>query len=103
MTIDLGPVSEFPESGHKVVQGENQKPIAVFKVGEAYFGVEELCPHRGGPLSEGKVDPSGCVTCPWHDAKFELATGKPLKGPVHRNLKTYAVYEKDKRLVVRVQ
>ena len=99
MTIDLGPVSEFPESGRKLVQGE--KPIAVFKVGDAYFGIEDLCPHRGGPLSEGKLE-AGCITCPWHDAKFELATGKVLKGPVHRTLKTYVVYEKDKRLVARI-
>ncbi len=92
MTVDLGSVADFPASGRKLVQGD--KPIAVFKVGDTFFAVEDLCPHRGGPLSEGTLE-NGCVTCPWHNAKFELATGRVLGGPVHRNLKTYAVSEKD--------
>ncbi|MHB1928127.1 MAG: Rieske (2Fe-2S) protein [Acidimicrobiales bacterium] len=38
------------------------------------------CSHRGGPLAEGGVD-GGCVTCPWHGSRFELRTGRVVRGP----------------------
>ncbi len=99
MTVELGPVSAFPASGRLLVQAD--KPVAIFKVGEKFFAIEELCPHRGGPLSEGKVE-NGCVTCPWHQASFDIATGKVLSGPVNRNLKTYSVTESDGVLTLHV-
>ena len=38
------------------------------------------CTHRGAPLGEGTFA-DGCVTCPWHGARFDLATGRVLEGP----------------------
>jgi len=89
MTHDLGPVSQFPASGRLLVQGAKH-PVAVFRLNDSFYAVEELCPHRGGPLSEGAVE-EGCVTCPWHGARFEIKTGRKISGPVNRDLKTYAV------------
>jgi nitrite reductase/ring-hydroxylating ferredoxin subunit len=30
----------------------NQKRIALFNVGGRYYAVDDMCPHRGGPLSD---------------------------------------------------
>jgi nitrite reductase/ring-hydroxylating ferredoxin subunit/uncharacterized membrane protein len=38
------------------------------------------CSHRGGPLSDGEVK-GGCIVCPWHGSKFDLASGKVRRGP----------------------
>ncbi len=40
----------------------------------------DRCSHRGGPLSGGEMD-NGCVTCPWHGSRFDLATGDVRQGP----------------------
>ena len=32
----------------------------------------EVCPHEGGPLSQGKVC-NGYIECPWHGLKFQGA------------------------------
>ena len=40
----------------------------------------DRCSHRGGPLSGGEVS-DGCVTCPWHGSRFDLATGEVVRGP----------------------
>jgi nitrite reductase/ring-hydroxylating ferredoxin subunit/uncharacterized membrane protein len=42
--------------------------------------VAAVCTHRGAPLSEGSFA-DGCVTCPWHAARFDLSTGSVLEGP----------------------
>jgi len=42
--------------------------------------LESRCTHRGGPLHEGTVV-DGCLECPWHGARFDLATGRVRRGP----------------------
>jgi nitrite reductase/ring-hydroxylating ferredoxin subunit/uncharacterized membrane protein len=54
--------------------------VMVADTAEGRFTLADRCSHRGGPLSEGTVD-GGCVTCPWHGSRFELATGIPTSGP----------------------
>lgn len=63
------------------------KIIALFHRKEGWFALDDRCPHRGGPLSEG-VCSEGKVTCPWHHAQFELKTGHCLS-PKVASVKAY--------------
>jgi phenylpropionate dioxygenase-like ring-hydroxylating dioxygenase large terminal subunit len=47
-----------------------------------------VCPHRGGPLEDAAVE-DGCVTCPWHGYRFDLATGAGV-GSCHLRLSGHA-------------
>ena len=38
-----------------------------------------VCPHWLGPLA-GPPDGDGCLTCPWHGYRFDLATGRSADG-----------------------
>jgi len=50
------------------------RELAIFNLGDRFLAVENQCPHRGGPLSDGIV--SGCtVVCPLHAWKVRLDTG----------------------------
>lgn len=46
--------------------------IAVFRVGDRYYALSDMCPHAGGSLSRGWVE-RGAVQCPWHGWSFQLA------------------------------
>ncbi len=48
--------------------------IALFKVGERVLAIDDVCPHKGGPLSEGDVE-RGAIVCPLHGWAFDLETG----------------------------
>jgi nitrite reductase/ring-hydroxylating ferredoxin subunit len=56
-----------------VVQGAD-RPIAVFAHGDAISAVDNRCPHLGFPLHRGTVE-DGILTCHWHHARFDLASG----------------------------
>ena len=71
----------------------DKKPVAVWNVAGTYYAAEDFCPHLGGPLSEGTLEGT-FVTCPWHAAKFDLTTGKPVSGPCKRDLVRYKVLRK---------
>jgi nitrite reductase/ring-hydroxylating ferredoxin subunit len=52
-----------------------ERVIALFNVGGAFYALDGICPHQGGPLGKGSL--AGCVvTCPWHGFQFDVTTGQ---------------------------
>ena len=47
---------------------------AVFNTGQTFYAVEDRCPHRGAPLSDGPLEGS-VVTCTWHGWDVDVARG----------------------------
>jgi nitrite reductase/ring-hydroxylating ferredoxin subunit len=52
--------------------------LAVFKVGDAVYAIDDSCPHAGSSLSGGRTDGT-TVGCPAHGLKFDLVHGRPRK------------------------
>jgi nitrite reductase/ring-hydroxylating ferredoxin subunit len=50
------------------------KIVAVFFENENWYAIDSVCAHQGGPLVRGIVA-DGCVTCPWHGWRYNLANG----------------------------
>lgn len=48
---------------------------------KARLGPDLVCPHQGGQLATIEPDPDGCVTCPMHGLRWDLATGRLSAGP----------------------
>jgi nitrite reductase (NADH) small subunit len=87
--IAIGHVDAIPRQGSRVVLTPDAA-IAVFKTLDGrLFALEDRCPHRGGPLSEGIVS-GDCVTCPLHSMKISLAEGTAL-APDEGQVKRYPV------------
>ncbi len=75
--IDIGALSDIPLRGARVVRTQGGC-IALFRtVGDQVFAIDDRCPHKGGPLSEGIVHGTR-VTCPLHNLVLDLETGLAL-------------------------
>lgn len=75
--IRIAPLSEFPQLGARVVRHDG-KEIAVFRnAGNDVFAMNDQCPHKGGPLSQGIVY-GNTVTCPLHGMNICFDDGKAL-------------------------
>ncbi|HEV3258916.1 MAG TPA: non-heme iron oxygenase ferredoxin subunit [Gemmataceae bacterium] len=77
-----------PETSKQVTVGK--RTIALFNCHGAYYAIDDTCPHRGAPLSEGTVLGNE-VTCPWHGARFDLTTGSNLCPPARNGVTAYTV------------
>jgi nitrite reductase/ring-hydroxylating ferredoxin subunit len=64
--------------------------IALFNVDGTFYAIGGTCTHRGGPLAEGELDGT-TVTCPWHGARFDCASGKNLTPPAPSEVPSYPV------------
>ena len=49
--------------------------ICIAKVNDEYCALDNVCPHRGGPLGQGLVEGTK-ITCPWHGWQVEAKTGE---------------------------
>ncbi|WP_417318585.1 nitrite reductase small subunit NirD [Emcibacter sp.] len=75
--IEVGHVEDIPFLGSRVIK-TGGTDIAVFKTstGEV-FALEDKCPHKGGPLSQGIVHGKS-VSCPLHNWNISLENGEAL-------------------------
>ncbi len=75
--VRIGQISDIPRRGARCVKS-GEMTIAVFRTADdQVFALEDKCPHRNGPLSQGIVH-DGCVTCPLHNWVISLETGMAL-------------------------
>ena len=73
--VEICGLAEIPVRGSRVVETPRVK-IALFRTaGDEVFALDNRCPHKGGPLSEGIVH-GRHVTCPLHNWVISLADGE---------------------------
>jgi NAD(P)H-dependent nitrite reductase small subunit len=66
-------VSDVPTDRGCLIEVAGRK-IALFRIGESVYAIDNVCPHKGGPLNEGILN-EGVVSCPWHHWGFDVRTG----------------------------
>lgn len=72
--VKVAEVSDLKTGESKtVIAGDRE--LALFNIDGQFHAIDNVCPHRGGPLGEGVLD--GCVViCPWHGWRFDCKTGQ---------------------------
>ncbi|PYL58100.1 MAG: hypothetical protein DMF30_03815, partial [Verrucomicrobia bacterium] len=75
--------------------------ITIAKIDNHFYGFQEFCTHRFGPLSEGSFEGFN-VQCPWHNSCFDVRTGKVTNGPAKVDLKTFKMEMRDGKICVRI-
>src|SRR5215210_1952653 len=66
-------LAELRAKGRLVVRADRHT-LCLFAEGDEVHAVDNRCPHMGFPLHRGTVC-DGILTCHWHHARFDLATG----------------------------
>ena len=74
--VEVGPASELTPGTVK-----RAGRYAVGNIDGKFFAVTRHCRHVGADLSKGSIDEEGCLTCPWHGAKYDVQTGRMVLGP----------------------
>ena len=73
--IEVCPIDSIPLRGCRVVRTRHMQ-IALFRTAsDEVFALENRCPHKNGPLSEGIVHDRK-VTCPLHNWVISLESGE---------------------------
>jgi nitrite reductase/ring-hydroxylating ferredoxin subunit len=71
----VGPASDLPVG---TVTGAGKYAVGH---GDELIAVTRKCRHLRADLAGGTIDPDGCLVCPWHQAKYDVTTGRMVRGP----------------------
>lgn len=77
--VKVAATGDIPEGEGRCFDVGDQQ-VAIFNVEGAYYALDNVCPHQGGPLGEGELD-GKMVTCPWHAWDFDVTTGENSEDP----------------------
>ncbi|MFZ2289847.1 nitrite reductase small subunit NirD [Halopseudomonas aestusnigri] len=84
--LDVCALEDIPQLGSRVIDSP-LGDIALFRsADDGVFALQDRCPHKGGPLSQGIVH-GRQVTCPLHNWQIQLESGEavaPDVGCAHR-------------------
>jgi nitrite reductase (NADH) small subunit len=98
--LDIGALEAIPMRGARVVK-TRVGCIAVFRTAEdKVFALDDKCPHKGGPLSQGIVHGTS-VTCPLHNWVISLETGSAL-GADQGQVKSYPLAVENGRILLEI-
>ena len=89
MEVRAASLAEVPTGGCKLAD-VNGRRVVLARVGEQVYACAATCPHRGGPLGEGKLT-GARLTCPWHGWMFDVRTGACLLPARGSAVATYPV------------
>src|SRR5215213_2097372 len=76
MRVRVGSLEALQNEGRLVGKAGGHGVCVFWHEGRAY-ALDDRCPHMGFPLHRGSLE-AGLVTCHWHHARFDLASGGTL-------------------------
>ena len=74
--VRAGSAGDLEREGRLLTKVGSFPVLVIWHDGRPY-AIEDRCPHLGFPLHQGTVE-AGLVTCHWHHARFDLASGCTL-------------------------
>jgi len=97
--VKIATVDEMPVNSSKLIEIDNIR-IALFNLNGAFYAIEDVCTHDGGPLVEGEIVNDHEVRCPRHGARFDIITGAALSMPAFEPTTAYDVYIQGEDLLI---
>jgi nitrite reductase (NADH) small subunit len=113
--------ADVAEPGARVLAEIDGVKVAVFRLSDGLYALENRCSHQGGPVCHGnvfrrltaEVMPDGrtrefyaseehdVIACPWHGWEYDIRTGRVIADP-RRGVRTFDVETVDGTVYVTV-
>jgi 3-phenylpropionate/trans-cinnamate dioxygenase ferredoxin component len=92
--VEPGKAIRVDKDGHR---------LAIVRIGDDFYALDDRCTHAEASLAEGEVWPDECeIECPKHGSAFSLKTGEALTLPATQPQATYTVRVDGDNVLVRV-
>jgi nitrite reductase/ring-hydroxylating ferredoxin subunit len=80
--------ADVPEDQALAVTLPDHPPLAVARLGDEFFVMDDICTHGAALLSDGEII-EGEIECPFHAGRFDIRTGEATAFPCTKALRVY--------------
>jgi len=87
-------------NGEHIVVDVDGIDVAVFKLEDGFFALEDVCTHDGAEIASGVIEGEQII-CPRHGARFCIKTGKVLCAPAYEDIASLEIKTEARRIKVR--
>jgi nitrite reductase/ring-hydroxylating ferredoxin subunit len=87
--VRVARIDEVPPGTVKPVWVQDRS-VALVNVDGRFYAVGGVCPHRDGPLGEGRLVRDE-LACPWHGFRYDPRTGRATMPSAHPGVPVFAV------------
>ena len=77
-------------NGEHIVIDVDGTQVAIFKLDDEFYAIEDLCTHDGTEIASGKLE-NDEIVCPRHGARFCIKTGAVKAPPAHEALSCFPI------------
>jgi 3-phenylpropionate/trans-cinnamate dioxygenase ferredoxin subunit len=91
--VKLAGTADVAPGQVKVYEVQGRR-IALCNVDGAFYAIDDVCTHDGGPLDQGELE-GYQIECPRHGARFDVRSGRALTLPAVMPVRSYPVRVED--------
>lgn len=95
--VQLCGANEAPKTGEVTEVEAGGRQICLANIEGKLHAMDNVCPHRQGPLGQGWVE-GHQVVCPWHAWAFDVNTGV-CEEPERAQVRVFAVRQEGDRVL----
>ncbi len=77
-------------NGENIVIDVDGTEVAVFKIDDRFYAIEDVCTHDGAEIASGRLEGDEII-CPRHGARFCVKTGAVTAPPAYENITCFPV------------
>ncbi len=96
--VRLCAIEEAPAPGDLREVDVQGQTLCLANIEGELHAMENLCPHRQGPLGQGWIE-GQAVVCPWHAWAFDCRTGIAAE-PEKAQVKVFSVLKRNDEVLV---
>ncbi len=89
--VKVAELDQLPEGSALGVEMPDGLKICLANSDGEIYAIADRCTHRDFPMSNGIVHGGGTIECAWHGGRFDMKTGRAIRLPVIKAIKTYEV------------
>jgi len=75
--VEVLKTNDLASGQMKSIMVEGQE-ILIARAGNKYYAISNICTHRKGRLSQGKLEDT-IIECPVHGSRFNIANGQVIR------------------------
>lgn len=96
--VALGETEKLNRYAVQCLHYQEQQFVLIYQ-NEHFYLLDNLCPHKAAALCEGELN-GDTISCPWHQALFDIRSGRALSPLAGDGVRAYQVFEVDGQLMV---